>query len=383
VVGIQQEIFADFLTQGPETRRVKFLYLGSKSSTAAPLQLEHEVSVLQRLFQDAAGEPVDYTFLPDVRAEEVPLHIARTRPDILHISSHAMATHLSFANEDGRDVKLTAEALQAYLPYDKPPRLVYLNSCDSDSIAKSLASKVSMVIGSTAPIANRAAHAGAVSFYSRILEGASVLHAFEVAKKVIESLHHDESSVDLHPGPGVVPAGEHLHRTPRIIADLMERERTVDSKGNTSIRIGVVGCPANTIQLVIFTDDADFISDPDSDDADTDLASDLCFVVRGAPRRGALWISEDQWWDVNGDFRLFAIGVSGDGRAFTVPATLVSDALERRFRMSPNGVIPKTVVRVITRLRANDGSELDIEHKVVKPPARKRAAPTPRRRMKK
>lgn len=334
---------------------MKVMYVGSKSDEGASLNLEREITELQRRFGESSGEPVSFLFLPRLLAEELPLEIAKARPDVLHISAHGTAQNLALADESGREVPLSADALNAYLPVDKLPRLIYLNACDSNLIAEKLGDTVPMVIGTTAPITNRAARAGASAFYGRILEGASVGHAFRVAQKTIETLQSGNASAAIYCRKEIDPEKEYLHRSPRIIADFFEGKPKASRDGRYSIRVGVSGCPANAIQIVVFTDDASFIDDSD----DGELASDLCYVIRGTPIKGVRWIGEFETWDVSGDFRVFAVGVLGDGSTFTIPATDVCDAIESKYRISSKGVVPPEVAKAVVALRRNDGAQLD------------------------
>ena len=358
---------------------MKVLYIGSRADEAASLDLEREVTDLQRRFGDALGEPVSFSFLPRVLAEELAVTLARHRPDILHISAHGSANELALTNEAGAEVLLTATALRAYLPFDKPPRLVYLNACNSQEIAKALAEVVPMAIGITEPITNRAARTGAAAFYASVLDGASVSHAFDVARHTIGTMQSGETTAVLHVRTGIQPEMEFLHRVPRIVADFVDGTPRLD-KGRYLIRSGIVGCAANTVQVVIFTDDSSFLDDYDAEDSNDELASRLCFVVRRTPVKGVLWTGEcDNWW-VSGDFRLFATGVAGDGTVFTVPATLVSDAIEHRYRLAPDGDVPADIAAALVRMRRDDGSELDYApkrrpvHDDPKPPG---SAPSP------
>lgn len=337
---------------------MKVLYIGSKAEEAASLNLEREITDLQRRFGDALGEPVSFTFLPRVLAEELAITLSKHKPDILHISAHGTTNVLALANEAGDEVLLTATALRAYLGVDRPPRLVYLNACNSHEIAQALSDLVPMVIGITQPITNRAARSGAAAFYGSLLDGASVARAFEVANHTIATLQAGGTSAALHVRGGIEPNSEYMHRVPRLVADFQDGIPRLQ-KGRYLIRAGVVGCPSNTVQLIVFTDDASFVEDYDPEDTDDDLASHLCFVVRRTPAKGALWIAEgDNWW-VSGDFRLFATGVTGDGSTFTVQATLVSEAIELRYRLAPGHDVPDDVALALTDMRRNDGAELD------------------------
>ncbi|WP_246788615.1 CHAT domain-containing protein [Bradyrhizobium sp. CCBAU 53421] len=327
------------------------LFVASNPSDGVTLNLEREVTELQRRFAEAPGDPVSFTFLPGLRAEDLPAELAKHRPDVLHISAHGSAEQLSLSNEAGKKVALSAEALDAFLPPSYPPRLIYLNACDSEVIARQLTRSVSMAIGTTAPITNRAARAGAVAFYERILSGSSVGQAFQVVKHMIEMLQDQQSSSEIHARAGVDPNKEVLHRVPRLIADFRGGDPSSTS-GEFPISFGMVGCPANTVQIIFFTDEQRFVGEKEN------LESDLCIVARGTPVRSVMWADESKSWSVIGDFRVFAVGVTGDGHTFSVASSL-GDAIETRYLLGPDKCVPADIAAAITALRNEDRGQLD------------------------
>ena len=332
--------------------KLKVLFVASNPPDGVTLNLEREITELQRRFADAPGEPVSFTFLPGLRAEDLPGELAKRQPDVLHISAHGTDEQLSLSNEAGKKVALNAQALAAFLPPEHPPRLIYLNACDSQAIAEELKRHVSMAIGTTAPITNRAARAGAVTFYERILSGSSVGHAFRVVKEMIQMLQDQQASSELHARPGTNPENEVLHRAPRFIADFVGGDPS-PRRQEYSVRFGMVGCPANTTQVVFFTDDETFI-----DEEDDDLQNDLCLVARGTPVRSVVWVDEADSWEVTGDFRIFAVGVTGDGHTFSVASTLC-EAIETRYMLAPDRNLPADIAAAVTELRREDGGQLD------------------------
>ena len=106
-----------------------------------------------------------------------------------------------------------------------------------------------------------------------------------------------------------------------------------------------------TGQAIFFTDDKSFTS-KDSDSVE----DDLCHVTDGPPVRGAVWLDNDESWEVEGDFRVFAVGVVGD-RTFSVGSKM-SDAIELRYLYS-NLSVPPSVEAIIATLRKRDGSEAE------------------------
>jgi hypothetical protein len=338
---------------------MKVLYVASNPAGAPELMLDREVTELHRCFAGAIGELVTFVAYPKLYLEELGLEIARQRPDILHLSAHSDGVVLALANADGEMVPLTAVMLRTLINVDPSPRLVYLNACNSREIAKDVIDVVPMAIGTTATIMNRTALASAVLFYERLLRGAVVETAFNAGRTIIEALQKRKTSSALYCGAGVDPKRERLYVTPAIVARFVDDECTSDKDGNFEIEVGVCGCPANTAQIVMYTDDSSFITDdeePDDESVESWLAGQLCTVIRETPVRNNLWRQTSEV--VYGDYRLFASGVTAGGEIFTVASSL-SEALEREVGLRiARGEKPPTAGwrAAIARLRSMDGS---------------------------
>jgi hypothetical protein len=100
--------------------------------------------------------------------------LANRQPDILHIAAHGEEEDIRFANRSEGEISITAENLLHMLDLEKVPKLVYLNACNSQKIAKVLSSKVEVAVGTTGPLSNRAARTGALVFYKQLMYGRSL-----------------------------------------------------------------------------------------------------------------------------------------------------------------------------------------------------------------
>jgi hypothetical protein len=333
---------------------VKVLYVGSKADEAHSLNLEREITELQRRFGAARGERVDFSFMPRVLAEELPFEIAKARPDILHLSTHGTRENLALANEAGAEIRITAEALCAYFSPEKPPRLVYLNACDSQDIAKCLADRIAMAIGFTAPITNRAARSAAVLFYTHLLEGASVEYAFRAAQKTVEALQSGSTSAVLHSRAEIDPSKQFFHRVPKIVARY-KGGRPDKWKGRYPVTVGVAGCPTNTTQVVVSTDDISALPRPKADAGPPSLESTLCRVGRSRPVDGVVWLDDQQSWEVRNDLCLVASIMTSEGGMLAIRATRVAEAIENYYHLAPDGRVPDDVANALAILRSKSG----------------------------
>ncbi|SDJ54288.1 hypothetical protein SAMN04487926_1614 [Paraburkholderia steynii] len=113
---------------------------------------------------------------------------------------------------------VTGAMLRTFLKYERPPKLVYFNACNSKELAEAVVEIVPAAIGTTALVTNGAARASAVAFYNRILHGGSVQDAFEVGQCIIEALHDNSASSVLEKASAFDPRTHRLHNLPRIVA---------------------------------------------------------------------------------------------------------------------------------------------------------------------
>jgi hypothetical protein len=329
---------------------MKVLFIASRNHES--LMIEREITLLQQRGLSAVGEDVTFHFLPDISVESLPLELSRHRPDVLHIAAHGSKAGIEFANSSGNLVVLSSANLLSLLHPEHPPKLIYLNDCDSSDFAKQMIKRSQMAIGSTAPITNRAAMTAAVLFYDRLISGFSVQQAFNAAQAIIQAIHAESASAQLFSRPGVVPDQEWLHHVPRIVAELRHSPST-RSRADFKFELGLLGCRHDTVQVVFFTDDEDFIrEDPDT------IELDLCLVVRNRPIRGMIWSNFD--WESTGDVFFYACAATSGGQSYSVSSTLC-DAIEAKLLLIdhvPVDSFPSAVSSALTRLRAEDGSRM-------------------------
>lgn len=296
---------------------MRVLYVASRSLTMESLELEREITALQRRVDQAGrGGQVHFTFLPDLCLEDFALELARQRPDVLHISVHGETAGLSFATQEGDPVDLSGDGLLALLPHDHLPKVVLLNACNSQSIAERLSSAPLVAIGTTQPITNRAAIASAAVLYDRLLYGASIAAAYGAMQAVVDSLDRGNTSIKMF-APDEMLLSAVLFRGPRIVAKLPSGMKSV-TKSRVYAHVGLTGCPPDTTQVCFFTDDPSFVVGKE------ELEIELSEIVRDMPRGGEVWTEP---WNSEGDYRIAACGITGGGETFSASA-LLSNALE-------------------------------------------------------
>lgn len=332
---------------------MRILYVASQTESSESLQLEREITDIQRQLAPVALSSAKIAFMPDTTLEELPLALSQHKPDILHISAHGDKKGMWFAKQafDGGEreyVLLTAERLCAFLDPTHLPRLVFVNACDSHSVAKTLGDAGMIAIGTSAPITNQAAIAASRLLYQRLLAGRSVGEAFKALNALVTSLDLEGVTLGLYAPPALDLEGVILHQVPRLAARLAENQ-PLRANGDVLVKIGVIGCPPETSQVCFFTDDMTF-------EITGDLTIDLAEVVRDSPRRGEIWTDTD--WKADGDCRVAACGITGGGETYSVSGQLI-DALSYYAGLAnPSQTYEKLLGQAVAQLRDNDGAGL-------------------------
>jgi CHAT domain-containing protein len=326
---------------------MKLLFLASNPKGSADLALEREISVLQKELLRFTGESVSLVFLPDLPAEEFQPVLDSFLPDVLHIVAHSDAEPLQVARADHSKVTLAPQELNSWLSAEHPPKLVYLNSCNSQGFASTLAGlgRVKCTIGSTARILNGTARKAAVNFYRSVANGHSIGAAFEAAKATAQ--------VDAANTVTLTMFGRDAHHEclnpRRALGAKFIREEPTKKQSAAGIlpplmlydeeykfRLYVTAAHPNTSQVVFFTDDSSFIDEP------TTMENDMSLLVRGAPRDNReFWAHEaDNYiWSSDGDHRLFAVGITPSGESFSVAGSL-KKAVELHYNLHPDENLP-------------------------------------------
>lgn len=330
---------------------MKVLFFSSNPEGADTLLLEREINELQRLALESGGSDVSFVFLPDLAFDELEQNLSRIKPDILHIAAHADARGLGVSNDKKAEANLSAEALAQILSLH-PPKLVYVNGCKSETVAEAIADGCMFSIGVDAEIKNHVARRCAVAFYQLVVRGETLQRAYDLSAAMAKT-HVKGLRMTLFPKSD--ERSKHLTfcQPLRIVAHFEDHDFD-GSHAGYNFRIGVIGCPKNYSQIVIGTDDEDFVHEDKHGVIDTDP---LLSVARSAPTGGEVWLNHS-WPGVYGDIHLFALQTNADGTVRATSCTLIK-ALENFYQVyyrGPDGVkFPKKLTAALADLVDNDG----------------------------
>jgi len=305
---------------------VKILYVASRAPQAETLAIEREIMELQQEASETTFEGVQTVFLPDVTLENLPLALSRHKPDVLHIAAHGSRAGLWFAREafQGEEerqlVQVSGEVLADLLDPIHPPKLVFLNACESDGVANALAARGMIAIGTSSPIVDQTAVATSRPMYERIFSGLPVTEVYRAMNAFVSCHQGDNINLSL-----AVPQGRKadlsLYSQPTIVARLSP-DTDLGSEGPIQCYLGILDPPADTIQVVFITADETYINPAKPDK----LEELLTEVVRGGPRRGEIWTNTA--WNSLGNVRVAACAISASGKTFSITSMIVP-ALDR------------------------------------------------------
>lgn len=328
-----------------------FLFASNPEDTQT-VRSEDEVTELQHIFSRFSNDRVEFKPFPAIAFEHIGDAIAQGKPDIVHFVAHGETDGL-WVSEKGDPVKLTAEAFLDVIG-DYRPKLIYLNACNSEAIAKSLAKEVPFSIGTTAKIQNETAIKAATSFYRSLLRGQSVQAAYNSAKAVALTLNQTNLvEMALFVRRKENPRKEILYSTPRLIAQF-EDHKFVSKNGQFNFEIGLSGAGLTTWQVVFCTDDESFIRPR------RQLASQLCVVERTNPIKGEVWASE-VYQGIEGDFRLYALAITPSGDCFSIAGTLceaLTNFYEAHLSEKIASKFPQELTEALNLLYDNNGARL-------------------------
>jgi hypothetical protein len=300
---------------------MKILYVASLAPEKVSLAIEREIMDLQQSLFESSFDGAHVVCLPDVLMESLPLILSRHKPDVLHIAVHGDKAGLWFAREPFRGeqerqvVEVNGDTLAAMFDPTSPPKLVFLNACESGPIAKSLSKHGILAIGTSAPIVDQTAIAVARLMYSRLFEGLPVLAAYQAMNSFVNAYQADGIEMELaEPSEG--SARLVLFSKPTIIARLAP-DTNLESGLAIKCRIGVKDPPVETSQVIFFTADQSFVDER----PDESLEEKLTEGIRDNPRKNEIWT--DTNWKPVGNFRVAACGISGSGKTFSTSSMLV------------------------------------------------------------
>lgn len=162
--------------------RLLFLAAGPLDETRLRLDAEHR-DIRDRIRAATARDQVLVEFAGAVRPTDLIDALNRFQPTIVHLAGHGGPTGVALEDDEGMAADVTTNQLVRLVDSaDDSLRLVVLNTCESASQAKPIASVVDSAIGMTRSIGDEAARTFASQLYSSLAEGVDLDRAFAQAR---------------------------------------------------------------------------------------------------------------------------------------------------------------------------------------------------------
>jgi hypothetical protein len=332
---------------------MRVLYIASNPQGQTSLRLEQDITELQRVVDTSNAGRASFIFLPAIPFEDMEHQIAVYRPDVLHVSAHGTPDYVKLADSLEGGVELTAISLKTLIS-SYPPKLLVLSACTSQKIAEELTDTVPFAIGTTQDITNLAARKSAVNLYRKLLRGESLQSSFDFAQATVRTLSNGDVDAVLAARPGAVAGKTFLSRLPKIVAHF-DKHKFAKKDEYFTFFIGLHGASSDTVQVIFATDDDSFIGrKPDN------LEDELSSIVRGTAIESEIWI-DYTWYDIYGDFRIYAMAITADGKCYCVSSTLcqaLTDFYTVYFDGLHGAEFPEDLKIILEKLRRNDGAQM-------------------------
>lgn len=334
---------------------MKILFIASNPGGHESLRIAQEITELQRINVPGTDQTLDIKFLPALAFEELEDQISLHKPDVIHIVAHGDPGQVYLANSQETLVHLTTETLRTLLAAS-PPKLLFINACNSSEISREITDTVPFAIGMTAEISNFTARKTAVNLYRALANGRSVQAAFASCRTIVAAMN-EEVDIELHHSAGA-STDIVMFEPARLIAHFAEHDFRPSEDGTFEIMVGVAGCPQTTVRLVVSTDDEDLVKD-----------EQFTMAASGRSRSGEFWLKQSLL-GVSGDFRLFAMVIMSDGRHLSVSATLcaaLSAFYDAYHKVAGNAETVKELALLLDAVGKNNGARMRFVQSGLKP----------------
>jgi len=174
----------------------RVLFLSANPDPKSPLAVEKEQNRIVKVRNGAKyQEKIRIEGLPDVDITELAKSLRLHNPMVVHFAGHGRRDgSLLMRDENGKNHAMQPKGLAKLLSIQRDTiRLVILNACYSDELAKHIISNIDCVIGMTDAVSDEVAILFAQTFYSTLFDGGSILESFETSSAVVQARYPDET----------------------------------------------------------------------------------------------------------------------------------------------------------------------------------------------
>lgn len=160
--------------------KIKVLLLASDASGGmSPLRLDHEVREVTEAIRSACQrETIELATEWAVQVGELQNALLWHRPQVVHFAGHAGPDGIRLDGGDAGECVVGGEALRELFAELRCVRVVVLNACETQSLARALADVVDYAIGMNTAVEDSDAALFSAGFYGALASGTTVEEAF-------------------------------------------------------------------------------------------------------------------------------------------------------------------------------------------------------------
>jgi hypothetical protein len=165
--------------------KIRILFLSANPSSTSWISVDEEArQISERIQEGPYRNNFELHKHTAIRPDDLQKLLLRYRPHIVHFSGHGHKTRrIILGGSSGRGEAIDGKGLaQVFALYKRYLRLVVLNSCFTDTMARSITEAIDYSVGTGKAIGDRAGVAFAGAFYRALGFGTSVKDAFASAK---------------------------------------------------------------------------------------------------------------------------------------------------------------------------------------------------------
>ena len=165
--------------------KIRILFLSANPSTTSWISVDEEArQISERIQEGPHRNKFELHKHTAIQPADLQKFLLRYRPHIVHFSGHGHKTkRIILGGSGSRGKTIDQHGLtQVFALYKRSLRLVVLNACFTDSMARSITEAVDYSVGTGKAIGDKAGVAFAGAFYRALAFGTSVREAFASAK---------------------------------------------------------------------------------------------------------------------------------------------------------------------------------------------------------
>lgn len=200
------------MNENSEKSKAMVLFVAAEPRGASPIRLGEEFrDIIEEVERKHRVDSLEFRTLWAARPTDVTRALSDFEPVVVHFSGHGTPEGgFLLESTDGTSKQIDTRGMGSiFETYKKKVKVVVLNSCYSQDLAKEIAKYVDVVVGMNDGIGIEAAIQFSVGFYRGLSAGKSLHHSFKMGKTELDFQAIPESHIPaLYNRPGGPEAWE-------------------------------------------------------------------------------------------------------------------------------------------------------------------------------